>query len=134
MQYTYASFDSFSEHGSLVPLNIHGNSQNSLRTDVGGRLYFLCHIGNLLVIPNLSLAWEREYDYFSLPLTVTLPALDNTSATVFGPNLGRDSLIINANVSIQINPRLWLTLGYDGQQGRDHYNANGVSGTISWAF
>jgi outer membrane autotransporter protein len=134
MQYTYASFDSFSEHGSLVPLNIHGNSQNSLITDVGGRMYFRFHVGNLLVIPSVNLAWEREYEYFSLPLSVTAPELNNASTTVFGPNLGRDSLIINANVSIQINPRLWLTLGYDGQQGRNNYNANGVSGTISFSF
>jgi len=134
MQYTYVDFDTFTEHGSLVPLNIHGNSQNSLITDVGGRMYYRWHLGNILLVPSVTATWEREYEYFSLPLSVSAPALNNASATVFGPHLGRDSIVINANVSIQINPRLWLTIGYDGQQGRNNYNSNGVSGTISWGF
>jgi len=35
MQYTTVHIGSFSEHGSLVPLNVHSDSEDSFRTDAG---------------------------------------------------------------------------------------------------
>jgi outer membrane autotransporter protein len=134
MQYTNVSFDSFNEHGSLVPLNIHGDSQDSLRTDLGGQAYYKFYLGKTLVIPTVKLAWEHEFFYSTLPITASAPALGGATGTFNGPFEGHDSLVINAGLSLQINPRLWITLGYDGQQGRSHYNANGVNGVISFSF
>ena len=134
MQYTTAHISGFGETGSLVPLNIHGDSQDSLRTDVGGQAYYKFHLGNIPVIPNLRLAWEHEYFYSNLPITATAPALDGATGTFYGPNEGHDSMIINANIAVQWTPRIWTTIGYDGQVARDHYNANAVSGTFSFSF
>ena len=115
MQYTNVSFDSFDEHGSFVPLNIRGDSQDSLRTDLGGQAYYKFYLGKTLVIPTVKLAWEHEFFYSTLPITASAPALGGATATFNGPFEGHDSLVINAGVSLQINPRLWITLGYDGQ-------------------
>jgi uncharacterized protein YhjY with autotransporter beta-barrel domain len=134
MQYTTAHISGFGETGSLVPLNIHGDSQDSLRTDVGGQAYYKFHLGNIPVIPNLRLAWEHEYFYSNLPITATAPALDGATGTFYGPDEGHDSMIINANIAVQWTPRIWTTIGYDGQVARDHYNANAVSGTFSFSF
>ena len=60
LQYTYASIDSFSEHGSLAPLNIHTQSAESLRTDIGLIAFYIWQIGKVLVEPNLRAAWEHE--------------------------------------------------------------------------
>ena len=40
MAYTDTQVNGFTEHGSLVPLAIHEDSQDSLMTDVGGRLSY----------------------------------------------------------------------------------------------
>jgi len=134
MQYTDVHISGFGEHGSMVPLNIHGDSQDSLRTDVGGQAYYRWHVGNIPVIPNVRLAWEHEYFYSALPITATAPALDGATATFSGPNEGHDSLVINANIAVQWTPRIWTTIGYDGQCARDHYNSNAVTGTFSFSF
>jgi len=134
MQYTYVSIGGFNESGSLVPLDIQGNSQDSLRTDVGGRAYYRWHLGNALVIPSVNLAWEHEYLYSALPITASAPLLDGATTTFYGPNIGHDSLIINAGVSVQWTPRFWTTIGYNGQVARDHYNSNAVTGTFSFSF
>ena len=134
MQYTDVHIGGFGEHGSLVPLNIHGDSQDSLRTDVGGQAYYRWHVGNIPVIPNVRLAWEHEYFYSALPITATAPTLDGATATFSGPNEGHDSLIINANIAVQWTPRIWTTIGYDGQVARDNYNSNAVTGTFSFSF
>jgi autotransporter-associated beta strand protein len=134
MQYTNVHLNGFGENGSLVPLDIHGDSQDSLVTDVGGRAYYTWHGGNTTVIPQVKLAWEHEFLYSNLPLTISAPSLDNATTTVFGPNVGHDSMIIDANLSIHPTSRIWLTIGYNGQVLRDHYLSNSVIGTLSFSF
>jgi len=134
MQYTDVHVSGFSENGSVVPLDIHGDSQDSLVTDVGGRLYYKAQLGQMAVIPQLKLAWEHEYLYSSLPLSVTAPALGGATATFHGPSIGHDSLVINAGAELQLNPRMAITISYDGQLARDHYYSNAVTGTFSFSF
>jgi uncharacterized protein YhjY with autotransporter beta-barrel domain len=134
MQYTNVHLNGFGENGSLVPLDIHGDSQDSLVTDVGGRAYYTWHGGNTTIIPQVELAWEHEFLYSNLPLTISAPGLDNATTTVYGPNVGHDSMIIDATLSIHPNSWIWLTLGYNGQVLRDHYLSNSVIGTLSFSF
>lgn len=133
MQFTRVFLNGFGENGSLVPLDIHGAGQNSLRTDVGGRVYYKWLVGNIPVIPTVNLGWEHEYKYSTLDIGASAPILD-TSTTFSGPNIGHDSLIINAGISVQWTPRIWTTIGYDGDVARDHYNSNAVAGTFSFSF
>jgi outer membrane autotransporter protein len=134
MQYTDVHVSGFSEHGSLVPLDIHSKSQDSLRTDVGAQASYNWHVGKITVIPGLKLAWEHEYRYSNLDITGSAATLNNASATFNGAPLGHDSLIINANVGIQWTPRISTTIGYDGQIARDHYSSHSVTGTFSFSF
>jgi uncharacterized protein YhjY with autotransporter beta-barrel domain len=107
MQYTTAPISGFTEHGSLVPLDIHADSEDSLRTDLGGQASYTWHLGSISVIPGLRLAWEHEFKYSNLHITASVPTLGK--ATLTGPNLGHDSLLINANIAIPISPRIWAT-------------------------
>jgi fibronectin-binding autotransporter adhesin len=135
MQYTNVHLNGFGENGSLVPLDIHGDSQDSLVTDVGGRAYYKFHIGSVPVIPQVQFAWEHEYLYSNLPISYSSAVLPQAgTVTTSGPAAGHDSLLINANISVQWTPRIWTTIGYDGDVARDHYNSNAVSGTISFSF
>jgi outer membrane autotransporter protein len=92
------------------------------------------HVGNVIVIPSLWAAWEHEYKYSRLPITFSSPVFGGVSATAFGPHEGHDSAIINAGVGTQWTPRIATYVGYQGQLGRDNYDANGVTGTISFSF
>ena len=134
MQYTTVHIDSFTEHGSLVPLNIHADSEDSLRTDAGARASYTWHAGKIVVVPQVELDWEHEFKYSNLPITVSAPVLNGATATLTGPNIGHDSLIINAGVGLQINPQLSIYIGYQGQQFRGDYEANAVTGTFSFSF
>ena len=133
MQYTDVHVNGFSENGSLVPLAIHEDSEDSLRTDVGGRAYYNWHLGKMLIIPSLTIAWEHEYLYSNLPITASAPELGGATATFNGPKEGHDSLLINAGAGVQWTPRISTYIGYQGQLGRDNYNANGVTGTFSFS-
>ena len=133
-QYTNVHIDSFTEQGSFLPLNIHSDSEESWRTDLGVQASYAWHVGNIIVIPSLWATWEHEYKYSNLPITFSSADFPGVSATVFGPHEGHDSAIINAGVGTQWTPRISTYVGYQGQLGRDNYDANGVTGTISFSF
>jgi outer membrane lipase/esterase len=134
VQYTNVHIDSFTERGSFLPLNIHSDSEESWRTDLGVQVSYTWHVGNIIVIPRLWAAWEHEYKYSRLPITFSSPVFGGVSATTFGPHEGHDSAVINAGVGTQWTHRILTYIGYQGQLGRDNYNANGVTGTISFPF
>jgi outer membrane autotransporter protein len=134
LQYTVVHVDGFDEQGSLLPLHIHSDQQASLRTDLGARATYTARLGNVLVIPTVTAAWEHEYFYTALPITASFLAFPGQSATLFGPSEGHDSAIINAGAAFQLTPRLSTYIGYQGQLGRDHYNANAVTGGFSFSF
>lgn len=93
--------DGFTEQGSLLPLHIRSNQEASLRTDLGARATYTWHLGNVLVIPTLTVAWEHEYFYSDLPITVSSVDFPGQSATLYGPAEGHDSAIVNAGVAFQ---------------------------------
>jgi uncharacterized protein YhjY with autotransporter beta-barrel domain len=66
------AIDGFSEQGSLAPLQIHSDSVESLRSDVGFRMLYQWQIGMIIIQPSLKAAWENEYN---IPRFQSLPAL-----------------------------------------------------------
>jgi uncharacterized protein with beta-barrel porin domain len=83
----------------------------------------------MLIIPSLTIAWEHEYFYSNLPITASAPELGGATATFNGPNEGHDSLLINAGAGVQWTSRISTYIGYQGQLG---YNANGVTGGLTF--
>ena len=113
------NIDGFSENGSLAPLQIHSDSADSLRSDVGFRVYYQWQIGKVLVEPSLKAAWEHEYKYSALPITAGFAGIPGPSATFFGPSEGHDSAVMSAGVSAQLTPAVSMYVNYDGQLGRE---------------
>ncbi len=134
LQYTSVGIDGFSEQGSLAPLDIHSDSAQSLRSDVGFRVFYQWQVGKVLVTPSLTAGWEHEYKYSALPITAGFAGIPGPSATFFGPNEGHDSAIISAGVSVQLSPSIVTYLNYDGQLGRENYDSNAVTGGVRISF
>jgi hypothetical protein len=85
LQYTYANVDGFSENGSLAPMRIQSDSVNSLRSDVGFRLFYPWQVGKVIIEPSLKAAWEHEYLYSALPVTAGFTNIPGSTATFTGP-------------------------------------------------
>jgi outer membrane autotransporter protein len=124
--------DSYTEHG-FAPLNVSGTSQESLRSDIGFRAWYVFPIGHVSVRPFVRAAWDHEYKEGAVPVTAELVDFPGT-LTVPGVPLGHDSCIVNAGVSAQFSERVSIYAEYDGQLGRSQYNSNGVSGGFSISF
>jgi outer membrane autotransporter protein len=134
LQYTYVNVNGFSESGSLAPMQIQSNSVNSLRSDVGFRLFYQMQVGKVIIEPSLKAAWEHEYLYSALPITAGFANIPGPTATFTGPAEGHDSAIVSAGASVIWTPTLTTYLNYDGQLGRENYSSNAVTGGVRISF
>ena len=134
LQYTNVYLSGFSEHGSLAPLQIHSDSEESLRTDLGLRAFFQWKIGNVVVEPSIKAAWEHEFKYSALPLTASFAEIPGPSATFVGPKEGQDSVILDAGFSVQWCRTISTYVSYNGQLGRNRYDSNAVTGGFRISF
>jgi outer membrane autotransporter protein len=134
LQFTYVKVNGFTEQSSLMPLQIHSDSQNSLRTDLGWQASYSMQAGNILISPFVRAVWEHEFKYSALPVTVSTALFPGVSATVYGPTEGHDSAIVNAGLGVQLTPRITVYAGYLGQLGREHFTSHAVTGGLSFGF
>ncbi|PWT79519.1 MAG: hypothetical protein C5B58_13290 [Acidobacteria bacterium] len=134
LQYTNAYVTGFSETGSIAPLQIHSDSEESLRTDLGFKASYLWQIRAVMAVPYLKAAWEHEFKYSALPVTAGLADVPGPAATFAGPAEGHDSAVLSAGVAVNWTPRVSTYAEYDGQLGRARYDSNAITGgvQVSW--
>ncbi len=132
--YTYVGLNSFTEHGSLAPLNVHGGKGESLRTAVGFKASYDWKVGGIVIKPELRAAWQHEYGDAAYALDANFANGASNSFLVDGPKLGRDSALLGAGFAIQCSERSSTYFYYDGELGRKNYEANNVTGGFRMAF
>ena len=118
----------------MAPLAIQSDSAESLRSDVGFRIFYPWQIGKMVVEPSLKAAWEHEYKYSALPITASFTGISGPSSTFFGPSEGHDSAVVSAGVSLQVTPSISTYVNYDGQLGRGNYDSNALTGGVRICF
>jgi autotransporter-associated beta strand protein len=132
--YAYVGLNNYTESGSLAPLDIVSQHQDSLRTDLGFRAEYRIKAGGVELRPYARAAWEHEYLYGALPIDAGLASGAGGIFTVYGPAEGHDCAIIGAGLSIQLPKDVLLYLAYDGQIGRERYASHAVAGGLRWSF
>jgi outer membrane autotransporter protein len=133
-QYTHASIDGFTEHGSLAPLSIQAQKANSLRTSLGVKASYSIKIGPFRAVPELRAAWQHEYGSSTYAIESNFADGAGSGFTVHGPTVGRDTLLLRAGFSIQINALFSIYAYYDGELATDNYESNNTSAGVRLAF
>jgi outer membrane autotransporter protein len=134
LQYTNVTLNGFSETGSLAPLSIHSDSEESMRTDVGFRVLYQYRAGSVLLEPFLKATWQHEFKYSALPITAGFSGIPGPFATFTGPTEGHDSANVSAGISAQWSSGVSTYISYNGQLGRDQYDSNAVVGGVKFSF
>jgi outer membrane autotransporter protein len=126
LQYTEVDFGSFSESGSLAPLRIESKSEDSLRTNLGASASYNWKFANIQLSPNVRVSWQHEFSYHTLPIDAQFSSGAGSIFTVRGPELGVDTALIDAGLSVQWPPSIGTCFGYEGQLGRSNYDSHAV--------
>lgn len=133
-QYTYVSFDGFTESGSLAPLKFNDQNVDSFRTAFGMKASYDWKIGNILIRPELRAAWQHEYGNSAYSIVASFANGAGNSFTVSSPKIGRDSLLLGAGFAVLWSDRISTYIYYDGELGRTNYQSNNVSAGIRVTF
>ena len=64
LQYSSTEINGFSENGSIAPVKVSSDTQDSLRTDLGFRAWYDIRIGQIGMRPFVRAAWEHEFAYW----------------------------------------------------------------------
>ena len=134
VQYTNVNIDQYTETGSLLPLEIQDQNEDSLRSTVGLRASYDIKAGSMIFRPEARAAWLHEYYDQAYPIDARLASGVGGVLTAFGPTVGRDAALIRAGVSAQLNRAIAIYVYYDGIVGRSNYDSNGGSGGFSITF
>jgi YVTN family beta-propeller protein/autotransporter-associated beta strand protein len=134
LAYTYVGLSAYTESGSLAPLQIVSQSQDSLRTNLGMSGSYACQVGRVQLRPSLRASWQHEFLYSALPIDSQFASGAGGIFTVQGPALGHDSALIDAGIDLQWTPTVGTYFGYDGLLGRGNYDSNGVVCSVQLDF
>lgn len=125
LQYMSAAIDSFTEEGSLTPLQIQSQSADALLSQLGVDLRY-SHLVNqwIYVTPQFFLGWRHHFSGDRLQVDSRFASGAGDTFTTFDPKLGANGLLARVGVSVQWRPTLNTSLSYAKQAGRHGYEAN----------
>jgi len=132
--YTRVQLDSFTESGSLSPLSYPSQYQESLRTNLGGRIAYTATMGGMKVTPQVRVSWQHEFLDSTQSMRSQFAFGNGPEFSVDGPAMGRDSALVSAGVNLQISSAFSIYAYYDGQLGRSNYISNNVSLGLKYDF
>jgi outer membrane autotransporter protein len=133
-QYTYVGIGKFSENGSLAPLQIGGQHNESLRSALGFKASYDWQVGGVVIRPEVRAAWQHEFGDVAYAVDSRFSTGGGGTFTVNGPELGRDSALLGAGFAVLWNERTSTYVYYDGELGRSNYNSQNVSGGVRMSF
>lgn len=132
--YTRVNMDGFSESGSLTPLSYSDQEQESLRTNLGARISYVIPAGRVRITPQARVTWQHEFMDATQSIDSSFSSGPGPVFTVDGPEMGRDSALVTAGLTVQFNPSVAAYAFYTGQLGRTNYDSHNVTVGVRISF
>lgn len=86
----------------------------------------------MVLTPSVRATWQNEFGESNSIGADLLPGSPTFSVNC--AQISRDSLLLNAGFTLQINPRVAVYAFYDGELARTNYQANNVFSGIRISF
>ncbi|TDU71312.1 outer membrane autotransporter protein [Prosthecobacter fusiformis] len=132
--YTRVGIDGFNESGSLTPLSYRDQEQESLRTNLGAKISYVIPAGRVRITPQARVTWQHEFMDATQSIDSSFASGPGPVFTVDGPEMGRDSALVTAGVTVQFNPSVAAYAFYTGQLGRTNYDSHNVTVGVRISF
>jgi uncharacterized protein YhjY with autotransporter beta-barrel domain len=137
LQYVHYNMDPFSESGGCsADLNVNNQTDDSLRSRLGGRIsYEMPDFDDKVIFtPYLEASWQHEYLAGSRCIKSSFEDFNQGTFIVSTPNASRDSALIAAGVNADITRSATLFSDYAVQVGADNYFGQSVEAGLKIAF
>lgn len=118
----------------LAPLHYGDQSAESLRTSLGLKASYDWKVGGAVIRPEVRAAWQHEFRDNTYAWDSSLANGEGNLFSVYGPKVGRDSLLLSAGVAVLWNERTSTYVYYDGEFGRTRYDSHNISAGVRVSF
>ena len=132
VRYSWAGIDGFTERGSLAPLEIGDQSESSLKSTAGFQTSYAFLLGKIAITPQARAQWQHEY--LSDTRGIGASFLPGGAFTVYGPEIGRDSLLVDVGTTVQLTQMVGIYAFYTGNLGGNNYTSHSVNGGVQVSF
>ncbi|MBW0004724.1 MAG: autotransporter domain-containing protein [Hyphomicrobiales bacterium] len=116
LDFVAARSDSFNETGGFGALGENAADSNSFSTTLGVRVTSKMSVGAYgFVEPELRIGWNHEFLDSSQTIGGSLLGVPGSSFSATGIDFGRDSALVGAGLSADINQNAKVFMDYDGK-------------------
>jgi len=135
VQYVHMNTDSFTEQGAgLIDLNVSNHDDDSLRSRLGGRVYYAAADGDIVWRPFLDASWQHEFMENSNSLTSQFDGAGVGTFTVAAPSDTRESALISVGTDVDIDQNSTVFTAYRVETGSENYFAQSVEVGFKYNF
>jgi outer membrane autotransporter protein len=135
LQYLHMTTDSFSENGAgMLDLDVNSYSNDSLRSRLGGRVYYAASGSNIIWRPFLDASWQHEFMGNTTSLTSQFSGAGVGTFTVAAPGNSRESALISVGTDIDINETSTVFTAYRVEAGSETFFAQSVEAGFKLTF
>jgi outer membrane autotransporter protein len=132
--YTYLEENSFAESGADgMNMKVDSRETSALLSQLGLRVAGDFRTANGRLIPEVSAAWEYNFDIDNRDITASLTSSPTEPFTVPGQEIDRNSAVLRAGISYIGKGGITTSLKYIADLGGDH-NDQALTGQISIPF
>lgn len=134
LQYTYLDEDGFSERGAGSLNQIVGSRDtNSLVSELGLRFMHVFELNSGILFPEVSVAWNYDFDIDDRTITAFLAGAPNTAFSIQGQDVEQHGAAVGVGITLMSNNGFVTSLKYNGEF-REDYQAHGVIGELRYEF
>jgi len=134
IEYDRVMVHAFDESGAgALDLNVGSQTNQSLRTEFGGRLTRDYKAGDKIWVPYVSAAWQHEYLNQDGAINAQL-ASGGSAFTTQTADAGRDTALLGVGTVLQWNKSTSFFFNYIGEVGRTNFIAHNFDGGFRYRF
>ena len=134
LHYINLDEEGFAEQGAdSANLIINNRETESLVSELGLRLSRLYELNSGTMIPEVSVAWNYDFDIDDRVIKTAFAGAPNSSFSMAGQQVKKHGVTIGASVTLMNKCGLNTSLRYSGEF-RDGYSAHGIIGELRYEF
>ena len=135
LQYVHQNLDSFTERGAgMLDLDVNSHDADSLRSRLGGRVYFAAPCWGIVWRPFLDASWQHEFLLNGNSLTSSFDGSNGEDFTVPLADDTRDSALVSVGEDIDIDPDTNVFVAYRVEAGSEDFFAQSVEAGFKLNF
>jgi uncharacterized protein with beta-barrel porin domain len=135
VQYVHTRTDEFTESGAGgLDLDVNRHDSDSLRSRLGGRLYYAASLAGLTLRPFLDASWQHEFMENDNSLTAGFDGAGVGTFTVPTPANTRESALVSVGTDIDIDANSEVFTVYRVEAGSSNFFAQSVEAGFKLAY